>query len=342
VTRYATILAPPWQLLDSPIIEGDCLEVMRQLPERSIDAVVTDPPYGLSREPDIVEVLQHWLAGDDYEHCGGGFMGASWDSFVPGPVYWREALRVSKSIDKAAGAERPVIGTTRKSVASMGPGEGPFSDDAYEWKAEFDRTGPATPDADRWDGWGTALKPGYEPIVLARKPLSGTVAANVLEHGTGAVNIDACRVGDDTSRGDRYRGSAPGGGDGLILRGGKQTEPWDVRPGRLCVVCGEPAGPWGHHALRKEWVARIGLRAHIWDVELGIPPCNPCHINHEAGAARIERAHLIPTGHWETLTRWAALLDARYVESGLFVVGSTPLLSRLERDYPARLLERGS
>lgn len=67
------------------LYEGDCLEVMRQMPDNSFDAVVTDPPYGLSREPDIEEVLRQWLAGGDYQHRGGGFMGKTWDSFVPGP-----------------------------------------------------------------------------------------------------------------------------------------------------------------------------------------------------------------------------------------------------------------
>lgn len=75
---------------------GDCTEVLQTLPDESIDAIVCDPPYGLSREPDIAEVLTHWLAGDDYEHRGGGFMGKSWDSFVPGPAVWRECLRVLK------------------------------------------------------------------------------------------------------------------------------------------------------------------------------------------------------------------------------------------------------
>ena len=75
---------------------GDCLEVLRTMPDNSIDAIVTDPPYGLSKEPDMAEVLKHWLAGDDYVHKGKGFMGKSWDSFVPGPAVWRECLRVLK------------------------------------------------------------------------------------------------------------------------------------------------------------------------------------------------------------------------------------------------------
>ena len=78
------------------VIFGDCLDVLRKLPDNSIDSVVTDPPYGLSKEPDIEEVLTKWMAGEDYEHRGGGFMGKTWDSFVPGPSIWREVYRVLK------------------------------------------------------------------------------------------------------------------------------------------------------------------------------------------------------------------------------------------------------
>src|SRR5690606_17090641 len=83
-----------------------------------------------------------------------------------------KSLDVSKAIDKAAGATPE----TRLAASQI--------------------TAPATPDAERWQGWGTALKPAFEPVVVARKPLAGTVAANVLAHGTGALNIDGCRVGD--------------------------------------------------------------------------------------------------------------------------------------------------
>ena len=78
------------------ILQGDCLDVMRTLASCSISATVSDPPYGLSQEPDIAEVMRHWLAGDRYEHGGAGFMGKRWDSFVPGPEYWRECFRVMK------------------------------------------------------------------------------------------------------------------------------------------------------------------------------------------------------------------------------------------------------
>ena len=78
------------------IIHGDCLQVLCTFPSNTVDSVVTDPPYGLSREPDIREVLEKWLAGEDYTHRGSGFMGKTWDSFVPGPSIWREVYRVLK------------------------------------------------------------------------------------------------------------------------------------------------------------------------------------------------------------------------------------------------------
>lgn len=222
------------------IINLDCLLGMRTcLADNSIDAVVTDPPYGLSKEPDMMEVMKHWMNGDDYVHTGGGFMGKSWDSFVPGPSIWKEVFRVlkpgghllaffgsrtydlgtlairlagfeirdqimwvygsgfpksldvSKAIDKAAGAEREILGRAKgagsKDLDSFGNGH----------NSEYDLTAPATEEAKQWAGWGTALKPAHEPICVARKPLSGIVAENVLTHSTGALNIDGCRVPTD-------------------------------------------------------------------------------------------------------------------------------------------------
>src|SRR5690554_6210648 len=82
--------------MKNEILQGDCIEILQELPNNSIDSCVTDPPYGLSKEPDIHEVLTKWMAGEDYEHRGGGFMGKTWDSFVPGPSVWREVYRVLK------------------------------------------------------------------------------------------------------------------------------------------------------------------------------------------------------------------------------------------------------
>lgn len=235
------------------IINLDCLLGMRTcLADNSVDAVVTDPPYGLSKEPDMMEVMKHWMNGDDYIHTGGGFMGKSWDSFVPGPAIWKEVFRVlkpgghllaffgsrtydlgtlairlagfeirdqimwvygsgfpksldvSKAIDKAAGAEREILcrakGAGSKDLDSFGNGH----------NSEYNLTAPATDEAKQWSGWGTALKPAHEPICVARKPLSGTVAENVLTHSTGALNIDGCRVGDEI-RFNAPAGNKPGG-----------------------------------------------------------------------------------------------------------------------------------
>lgn len=225
------------------LIHGDCLEVLRTLPDNSVDSCVTDPPYGLSREPDIREVLTKWLSGEPYDHGHGGFMGKAWDSFVPHPDIWREVYRVlkpgghalvfagtrtqdlmtislrlagfevrdviewlyfsgfpksmdvSKAFDKRAGVEREVIGFD-EIAAKRTPA---ISTNAYgDYKGQTgDITAPATELARKWDGWGTALKPAHEPIIVVRKPLVGTVADNVEKYGTGAVNIDGCRIAFD-------------------------------------------------------------------------------------------------------------------------------------------------
>lgn len=200
---------------------GDCLEVMKSLPDNSVDAVVTDPPYGLS------------------------FMGKRWDYDVPSVEIWQEVLRVlkpgghllsfggtrtyhrmvvniedagfeirdqiqwiygsgfpksldvSKAIDKMNGDERPVIGTKK-----VVPGVAFEQSTPYETgRSEISITSAASA---AWEGWGTALKPANEPIVLARKPLEKglTVAQNVLKWGTGAININDSRVEGEPWRRD--------------------------------------------------------------------------------------------------------------------------------------------
>jgi hypothetical protein len=128
------------------------------------------------------------------------------DGGLPGPLAWcygsgfPKSLDVSKAIDKAAGAERVPSGAytaTQCDFIQRGeacPGHG---DESSLSSTVIHRlpTAPATPAAQQWQGWGTALKPAFEPIVVARKPLIGTVAENVLAHGTGALNIDGCRIG---------------------------------------------------------------------------------------------------------------------------------------------------
>ena len=114
-----------------------------------------------------------------------------------------KSLDISKAIDKAAGVERDVI-SEGDTVRRMRPGAD--QNKTGSWEKLKDRThprtveAPATPEAKQWDGWGTALKPAHEPICVARKPLIGTVAENVLQFGTGGINIDGCRIPTDDQR----------------------------------------------------------------------------------------------------------------------------------------------
>ena len=209
---------------------------MAAMDEASVDAIVTDPPYGLASGP---------TAFLEDATSGRGFMGKEWDRGVPGVTFWREALRVakpgahmlafggtrafhrmavaiedagweirdcvcwlygsgfpksldaSKAIDRAAGAEREVVGVSHDGLSSQGfeaKDRGPIKPAGVRLQT-FDITAPATAAAQQWAGWGTALKPAWEPVLLCRKPLEGTVAANLLRHGTGALNIDGARVG---------------------------------------------------------------------------------------------------------------------------------------------------
>jgi DNA modification methylase len=198
------------------LLHGDCLEQMKTLEDNSVDAIVSDPPYGIS------------------------FMAKKWDYDVPSVEVWKEAMRVlkpgghaliacgtrtqhrmvvniedagfeirdvvswiygsgfpkslniSKAIDKAAGAEREKIMVPTK----KGNHAGQAGDIALGASGMTDISEPATDEAKQWDGWGTSLKPSVEFFTLCRKPLSEkTVAANVLKWGTGGINIDGCRVG---------------------------------------------------------------------------------------------------------------------------------------------------
>jgi site-specific DNA-methyltransferase (adenine-specific) len=106
-----------------------------------------------------------------------------------------KSLDVSKAIDKAAGAERPVTGVAKGAGSSNTAALGVFA-------PEYAATDAATDAAKQWEGWGTALKPAWEPIIMARKPIQGTVAENVQRYGTGAINVDGCRIAtdEDTAR----------------------------------------------------------------------------------------------------------------------------------------------
>jgi DNA modification methylase len=203
------------------ILQGDCLQVMADLAliGEQVDAIVTDPPYELGfmgkswDSTGIANNVEMWKRAYDLLKPGGHLLAFSGTRTyhrmvcaiedagfeIRDQIGWMygtgfpKSLDVSKAIDKTAGAEREVIGPGQYA------GRGRRTDNAvYGEATPSDReviTAPATPAAQQWSGWGTALKPAWEPICVARKPLIGTVADNVLTHGTGALNIDACRIG---------------------------------------------------------------------------------------------------------------------------------------------------
>ena len=215
------------------LLLGKCEEVLKELPDNSVDSVVTDPPYGLS------------------------FMGKGWDYDVPSVEQWKEVYRVlkpgghllsfastrtqhrmtvniedagfdirdmiawiygsgfpkslniGKSVDEKLGNKREVIGTdVNYGVTTKEEGKNAFGDYAGEWDI--------TKGDSEWEGWGTALKPALEPITVARKPLSeGTVVENVLKHGTGGINIDESRIPTEEDQ----RRPSKGGENGLVGSG---------------------------------------------------------------------------------------------------------------------------
>lgn len=188
------------------VIHGDCLEELKKLPDNSIDSVVTDPPYGLSKEPNIYEVLTKWMNGEDYHHRGGGFMGKSWDSFVPGPSIWKEVYRVLKP----GGHLLCFAGTRTQDLMTISLRLAGFEiRDVIEWI--YFNGFPKSVDigkalnkrgkkdlSSKWDGWGSGLKPSHEPIILCRKPIEKSIIDNVERWETGGLNIDGCRIEGDS------------------------------------------------------------------------------------------------------------------------------------------------
>ena len=225
---------------------GDCRDVLATLPDASVDAVVTDPPYeisfmaktwdgsGVAYDVDLwAEVLRVLKPGGHLLAFGGtrtyhrmtvAIEDAGFE--IRDSLHWLygsgfpKSLDVSKAIDKAAGAERPREDPQRRAEPSAAIAASGFGADG--WAPQVKEA--ATEDAARqWEGWGTALKPAHEPIVVARKPLVGTVAGNVLAHGTGALNIDGCRVamGDeyDPTKVQRQQSKGDGAIDGAFGAG---------------------------------------------------------------------------------------------------------------------------
>lgn len=263
------------------LLVGDCRAQMATLPDCSVDAIVTDPPYEL------------------------GFMGKSWDA--SGIAYdgevWRQALRVlkpgghllafsgsrtyhrmvvaiedagfeirdqimwlygsgfpkshdvSKAIDREAGAVRRVVGKYRRPDGSNQRKAESSGTSIFGAGGDQDITAPATPEAARWQGWGTALKPAHEPICVARKPLRGTVAQNVLAYGTGAINVDGCRVAmqdDDFAK-------LAAGVDAIRKRGGSMANSWKNSSDLSGANPANPAGRWPANVIHDGSEEVVGM-----------------------------------------------------------------------------------
>lgn len=233
------------------IFEGDCLKRLKEIPDSSVDSVICDPPYelgflkkswdssGIAFNPQVwAECLRVLKAGGHLIAFGGtrtihritcaiedaGFDirdMISWCYFSGFP----KSLNISKAIDKHFGAEREVIGKRKlggnaaQSTKEKGGTYASNTNSKGISPIDIDITAPSTDEAKKWSGWGTALKPSYEPAILARKPIEeGSIARQVLSTGTGAINIDECRFGygdpcwigpDDAVR---SRGNNPKGG----------------------------------------------------------------------------------------------------------------------------------
>jgi site-specific DNA-methyltransferase (adenine-specific) len=218
------------------IYNGNSLELLKQLDDNSIDSIVTDPPYelgfmgkswdktGITYNIDLwkecLRILKpggHLLSFSGtrtYHRMACAIEDAGFE--IRDQIQWiygsgfPKSMNISKAIDKKFGAEREVIGTKRG--AGKNPKGFKYDENGQSGghlKSEYNETAPATDEAKKWDGWGTALKPANEPIVMARKPLSEkTVADNVLKWHTSGINIDDCRIalnGEEPPKGSGKR-----------------------------------------------------------------------------------------------------------------------------------------
>lgn len=428
------------------VITMDCRLGMAALAENSISSIVTDPPYGLSKQPNIREVLKHWLAGDDYDATGGGFMGKKWDSFVPGPLTWAGAYHVlkpggyiacfagsrtvdlmsmslrlggfevvdmchwlygsgfpkSKNISKAIDCYdavqliedrayaftkwfKPWVGmtnaqidmicgtkamarhwtdcrpngkqpevTTRELFEKLRPyvagtvpvwveqlieertveskntknrkvvGQHDKASQAARWAKNYTGgkvqppgriTEAHTDEAKQWAGWGTALKPAHEPIIIARKPLDGTYANNILTHGVGGMNIDACRLGErdrteyglkNSKRGNSVATGAP-----------SESADFDATKGRWpgnvlhdgCMP--EPMDKYFYSAKASQADREAGLGLMKLQATAGVTgraEDSAGHNNPRAGIRGRDRANIHPTVKPTELMRWLCRL----------------------------------
>lgn len=216
------------------LINSDCIATMKAMPDNFIDAIVTDPPYELgfmgkswdsSGVAFNVEVWQealrvlkpggHLIAfsgSRTYHRMAVAIEDAGFE--IRDQIMWvygsgfPKSMDISKAIDKQAGAVREVVG---EKITGRALGGSNWKDGDAGGQEFVPITEPSTAEAKQWQGWGTALKPAHEPMVLARKPVVGTIANNVLTYGVGGLNIDESRV-EGKLEGDPNRFAKTDGG----------------------------------------------------------------------------------------------------------------------------------
>ena len=284
------------------IYHGDCRDIIATLPDASVDSIVTDPPYELSFMGkswdgtgiaynvdlwrDCLRVLKpggHMLAFGGtrtYHRLACAIEDAGFE--IRDSIQWiygsgfPKSMNISKQIDKAAGVEREVIGSY-KGASNIGKG----STNSYITKVsghstDKDITTAATDAARQWEGWGTALKPAHEPIVLARKPLIGTVTHCVLNYGTGGINIDGTRIAtsDDRSR----------------QPGTKSANTWDLSD-RTDFSVSHDSGRWPSNVLLDEHTAEL-LNEQVPDVARFFYCAKPSTAERDAGLHELDNHEL--------------------------------------------------
>lgn len=267
---------------------GDCRDVLATLPVNSVDSVVCDPPYdlltgksagfmgsswdatGVAFDPETWRAVMRVMKPGGFLVAFGG--SRTWHRLacaiedagfeIRESVAWLhgegmpKGIDVSKAIDKVAGVEREIIGTKHGLPGySLTDGNGDHRTygrglgNTGTGEAECAITAPATDAAKQWQGWNTSLKPSFEPAVVARKPLaSKTVVENVLEHGTGALNIDACRIeAHDSQLAEKYASVQNAGPRENTIYGKDDRDRAGAAP--------HPAGRWPTNVVLDESMA---------------------------------------------------------------------------------------
>jgi site-specific DNA-methyltransferase (adenine-specific) len=258
-------MIPTLTIGNATIYQGNNLHILPELPDNSVDSIVCDPPYELGfmgkswDSSGIAYSVELWQECLRVLKPGGHLLAfggtRTWHRLavaiedagfeIRDNIAWLygsgfpKSHNISKAIDKAAGAERTVIGRNPNSRENATK-DNTLYESGTVGKTDF-ITEATTDEAKAWDGWGTALKPAHEPIVVARKAVEGTVANNVLTYGTGALNIDGSRIGTETITINTFDNGAKPFGDAI-------GEPYTSK---------ESQGRWPANIILDEYTAEL-------------------------------------------------------------------------------------